>query len=199
MIFNYLNHCIYCLIYGFTIIYLNITIFLLLKNYIMKQRYLLWIILCAPFILTWCFDIMDWDWMENNVEKPVQIEEVKEDNNQQELKQSLTLEDFEYLNENLVPKSYHYKNEVIRTKEIRSEWDYEFKDWDKVLIPSRTVKTEIISSELFDDILIETQVKFTLDDGQEMIVHYFNDPIDLKFFSAYVIQGQINTQYDFNY
>ncbi len=46
----------------------------------MKQRYLLWMILCFPFLLTWCFDILDWDWMVNEEKQYPVAEQVCIDN-----------------------------------------------------------------------------------------------------------------------
>lgn len=46
----------------------------------MKQRYLLWLILCAPFLLTWCFDILDWEWMVNEGKEYPVAEQVCIDN-----------------------------------------------------------------------------------------------------------------------
>ena len=46
----------------------------------MKQRYLLWIILCAPFLLTWCFEILDWDKKVEEESKYPVAEQVCRDN-----------------------------------------------------------------------------------------------------------------------
>ena len=46
----------------------------------MKQRYLLWIILCAPFLLTWCFDILNWNWKTQEETKYPIAEEICKDN-----------------------------------------------------------------------------------------------------------------------
>jgi len=46
----------------------------------MKQRYLLWIILCVPFLLTGCFDMLDWDSKVNEESKYPVAEQVCKDN-----------------------------------------------------------------------------------------------------------------------
>ena len=176
---------------------------------IMKQRYLLWMILCFPFLLTWCFDILDWDWMVNEVNEETQIENVEEETVKEEpiieetqkpVKTELTLEDFDYINANLMPKSYHYKITNHITDEFITEWDYEYsEDAHTVLEPPHLANKEIVSSELYENVIYITTIKYTLDDWQKMEVTYYNDANTLKYLSALYHEWQRSTNYEFNY
>lgn len=46
----------------------------------MKQRYLLSLVLCFPFLLTWCFNILDWNWIDKSSQYTT-AEQVCLDNN----------------------------------------------------------------------------------------------------------------------
>ena len=161
----------------------------------MKKIWLLATLLISSLLVTGCDTaVLDWnkcnDWACNEVVNNTPIEK----------KSSLTLEDFDYINQNLMPKSYHYKITNNMTKEFITEWDYEYsEDSHSVLEPPHVVNKEIIASELYDDVIYMTTIKYTLDDWQNMEVTYYNDVDSLRYISALSFEWQRTTNYEFNY
>lgn len=173
----------------------------------MKKIWLLTTLLIGSLIFTWCNTaVLDWDkckdWACNEVNNEV-IEEVNNEvsnNTSKEKKSSLTLEDFDYINQNLMPKSYHYIITNHVTNEEIKQWDYEYSEDDhSVLEPPYVVNKEITNSELYEDVIYMTTIKYTLDDWQNMEVTYYNDVDSLRYISALSFEWQRTTNYEFNY
>ena len=173
----------------------------------MKKIWLLTTLLIGSLIFTGCdTTILDWDkckdWACNEVNNEVMEEVNNEISNETtiEKKTSLALEDFDYINQNLMPKSYHYEITNNVTNELISEWDYEYsEDAHTVLEPPHVVNKEITNSELYEDVIYMTTIKYTAEDWQNMNVTYYNNADNLKYISALYIEWQRSTNYEFNY
>lgn len=173
----------------------------------MKNLWLLTTLLIGSLLLTGCnTTVIDWDnckdWTCNEVNNEV-VDEVNNEvsnDTSKEKKTELTLEDFDYINQNLMPKSYHYELTNHVTDRFISEWNYEYKEDDhSVLEPPYVVKKEVTESKLYENVVLETTIKYTFEDWSYLEVTYFNDPYTLKYISAISFQGQTTSNYTFNY
>lgn len=117
-------------------------------------------------------------------------------------KTSLTLEDLDLLEMNLLPKSYTYST-VEEGVETHS-WTVQYpKDWiydRQYLIPVdvNTISRELISSTI-EDWYINTNVLSTLPNWDVVLVLYVNEPETMKFVLAGVNADDYTISYRFNY
>jgi hypothetical protein len=117
-------------------------------------------------------------------------------------KTSLTLEDIDLLEINLLPKSYNYN--IVEEWVETSSWTIKYPEiWNNerpYLIPidANAVSRELLSSTV-EDWYINTNVLATQPDWDVVLVLYVNDPETMKFVLAGVNSETYNISYRFQY
>ena len=116
-------------------------------------------------------------------------------------KTSLDLGELIGLIETHFPKSYTFTKYNMTTNESEGEGRHVYNRMELgYLTPeySNIVDREVTSSGIEDD-MIYTMVKATLDDGKEISILYIVDPETLDFVAANIEDGEISTNYQFDY
>jgi len=114
---------------------------------------------------------------------------------------SLDLGELISLIENHFPKSYEYSVFNMADNLIGDEWRHVYNRMELgYLTPEypNIVDREVTSSGI-EDGMIYTMVKATLDNGKQIDILYINNPETLDFVAASVEDGDITTNYQFDY
>ena len=115
---------------------------------------------------------------------------------------SLTIEDLDLIDEKVFPRSYSYEVYNWENNEATDTWEYTYPEdlSHTLLIPvhATMASREVISSAI-EDGMIYTNVKWTLQDGTEVMILYINDPITLEYVAASVNTEVDTTLYTFYY
>ena len=117
-------------------------------------------------------------------------------------KSSLTVEDFDTIDEELLPVSYTYQVYKDGADASIDSWSYVYpgSEIESLLIPEHEEMTNrhILSSNL-ENGFIYTVSEVTLKDGSNAIISYVNDPDSLKYLAAIVEISWNVVLYNFNY
>ena len=117
-------------------------------------------------------------------------------------KSSLTLEDLNTIDEELMPESYTYQVYQDGSDAAVDSWNYIYPsgEIESLLIPEHENMSgrHIISSNL-EDGFIYTVSEVTLKDGSNAVISYVNDPDSLKYLATIVETSWNVVLYNFNY
>ena len=132
-----------------------------------------------------------WEWNVTSEEKEVIT-----------AKSSLTIEDLNTIDEELLPESYTYQVYQDGVDASVDSWSYVYpsSEIESLLIPEHENMSNrrIISSNL-EDGFIYTVSEVTLKDGSNAIISYVNDPDSLKYLATIVETSGNVVLYNFNY
>ena len=132
-----------------------------------------------------------WEWNVTSEEKEVIT-----------AKSSLTIEDLNTIDEELLPESYTYQVYQDGVDASIDSWSYVYpsSEIESLLIPEHENMSgrHIISSNL-EDGFIYTVSEVTLKDGSNAVISYVNDPESLKYLATIVETSWNVVLYNFNY
>lgn len=141
-------------------------------------------------VLTWCNKT-------ENVEEVVEETGAVEETN---LKTSLDLGELIGLIENHFPKSYEYSQFSIADNLIGEEGNHVYNKSERgYILPEYHMADREVVSSWIEDGMIKTLVNATTDDGKQIDITFVVNPETLDFVAANVVDGDLITNYQFNY
>lgn len=140
--------------------------------------------------------------VEDEVNTPEEDVDSESSNDNGYTKSSLTIEDFDQIDDTLFPVSYNYETYKWEDEDTSDSGSFTYPedvDHSQLLpIHKDMVSREIVSSGI-EDWMIYTIVNATLKDGSVVSILYINDPVTLKYIAASVNGDAETTLYSFVY
>ena len=136
------------------------------------------------------------------VDNTDEIENVEDNNGSMYTKESLTIDDLNYVDEVLFPVSYNYNVYKWEDENTSDSWSYTYPenvDHSLLLPIHEDIENREVTSSSIEDGMIYTMVDATLKDGSHTSILYINDPITLQYVAASVNSDTETILYSFIY